>query len=52
MPLLVWPIAALFTGGAGFAVGSWTSNGWLKWLFILIIVVIAYITAKKMGFIK
>ncbi len=51
MPLLLIP-AALGVFGTGWAVGNWTAGGWLKWLFILVLVVLAWSAAKKMGIIK
>lgn len=53
MPLLVFPLLTGLTvgGGAGFFAGSF-SNGWFKYLIILIILVFLFTNAKKLGVFK
>lgn len=52
MPLLIYPLGLAVTAGAGYFAGSWFSDGWLKWLIILILVVFGFSQAKKLGVIK
>lgn len=54
MPIFLVPLLSGLAvgGGVGFLSGSWFSDGWLKWLFILILVVFGFSQAKKLGLIK
>lgn len=52
MPLIYPVLAGFGVFGAGWAVGSWTSNGWIKaavWLAVLFMV---YKILKDAGVIK
>lgn len=48
-PLLLIPLVVAASGGTGYAFGSWNSNGWIKWVVILIIITFLFVHAKKLG---
>ncbi|MBD3727329.1 MAG: hypothetical protein IE936_09725 [Moraxella osloensis] len=52
MPVFLLPLAGIGLFGTGWAVGSWTSNGWVKAAFWLAVLFMTYKLAKGFGVIK
>jgi len=53
IPFLASPVTALLGGlGVGYLGGSWSSNGWVKALFWIIVLALVYSVMKKTGVFK